>query len=584
MLRLSKSKGPDIELYDKRIKQRGYIVFDKERASRLLFYEECQKTAAFNLALDEAQYKGRFAYTDITNRGVLMRYLINAERCPERYFYTRGREGFTVSQKDALVPLRANGYAPEFLDYYMGFKSRTTKCGKMRNVIQVCSDKAGKNRYGKDVYKIPYHVEVQRNLRYNYRDIDVIGIPREYSTSISVEDGYVLAWGDAAQSDFRIAYNLMLRDETNVEDMLKYEDKYEALARLIAKANGREFDLEVFKEQRPVYKRMTLAVIYGTRGSQIPEESQFINDFVKFLGTCKRYVQFEKSLDDFIDIGIPIEVESYFGHSELCPVTSNREDTIHQALNSPIQTCTAEIIMLTVNYVLDTFYSLGYTEEDIQVYYVRHDEPIFRMKESVMKDVWVFQQIHDILVDDWIPFRFDFFFGYYYKTPDDALMDQYQKAKDDSRITPCDVYNGEPILYRPIQMVLQLEYSAIQIGEKILVVLYCEDLNKADYHLVDTTDMDDAMRYAQRVCLRNGKKLGDMGYRAVQVTGMGLAGDSFENIYFKWKPGVAKKAIILGRYQALRYSKKMGIAWDGTPPLNSDEPFVKSVEVLGYVV
>ena len=79
-------------------------------------------------------------------------------------------------------------------------------------------------------------------------------IPKDYAKFISVEEGYFLAWGDFAQADLRIAYNLLLRNEENYGLMASVTDKYEGIARLVADANNEPFDYEKFKAERNLYK------------------------------------------------------------------------------------------------------------------------------------------------------------------------------------------------------------------------------------------------------------------------------------------------------------------------------------------
>ena len=67
------------------------------------------------------------------------------------------------------------------------------------------------------------------------------------------------------------------------------------------------------------------------------------------------------------------------------------------------------------------FYELGYTEDDVSVYMVRHDEPVFKVKETAKKDLWVFKQATDIIVDNWVPLRIDFSPGYYYREIDEVM-------------------------------------------------------------------------------------------------------------------------------------------------------------------
>lgn len=82
---------------------------------------------------------------------------------------------------------------------------------------------------------------------------------------------------------------------------------------------------------------------------------------------------------------MPFAVKSYFGHEEIINVDSYDRNPLFKALNTPIQAGTSEVVILTVNKILDMFYELGYTEDDVSVYMVRHDEPVFKVKETAKR-------------------------------------------------------------------------------------------------------------------------------------------------------------------------------------------------------
>ena len=418
MLKFNQTDYPDVDKYEERIRYNGYIAFDRKRMSQINSYETVNYCTYASLAGDIMTHRSGWRYNNASSKDAVLNYLMDYEACPERYFNKRGTEGYSLDSKKVLQKLRDNGYAEEFLDLYMIYKSKKIKCGKVKNIIQDFQQPCGVNCDGVELSKITYSVTQQRNMRYNYSNCDVIAIPKEYNDCITVEDGYFLAWGDFAQSDFRIAYNLFIRSPENDAIMMQYEDRYEGLARIVAKAEGKRFDLEQFKKDRPLYKQLTLATIYGTRSSVVPAEAAFITKFYEFLQKCPKYVEYERRLNERADLKIPILVQSYFGHTESCPILYKKEDTVHNALNAPVQSCTSEIVILTVNKLLDMFYEKGYTPDDISVYYVRHDEPIFKIKETALKDVWILNQAAQILVDNWTPLAMDFNFGYYYKVAD----------------------------------------------------------------------------------------------------------------------------------------------------------------------
>ena len=225
MHKFKKTDSPDIELYENHLRKNGYIVYDQELMQKIWQYATAESTTRSQQAVDTMLFKsgGRCC---ALSRDVILNYLLNFERCPEHYFSKKGMDGYSLDKNKVLMKLYGNNYATEFLDNYMEYKSLVSKCGKIRGILEGCNASCGTDRDGVSLKRIPYSVNQQKNLRYNYRDQDIIGIPKDYNACISVEDGYFLAWGDFAQSDFRIAYNLFMRSQQNDEIMNKYEDKY----------------------------------------------------------------------------------------------------------------------------------------------------------------------------------------------------------------------------------------------------------------------------------------------------------------------------------------------------------------------
>lgn len=297
--------------------------------------------------------------------------------------------------------------ATEFLTQYMAHRSMKSKRDSLRKLVEGCKNSVAKDRYGRDLAKIPFIASEQVNRRFNYKNYDIISqIPKSEASMIGVEDGYFLAWGDFAQSDFRVAYNLFMRSPENDEIMNRYEDKYEALARIVSKSLGREFDLDKFKTDRKLYKKLTLATVYGMADSGVPEENEFIQMFSQFLSTCDKYVEYRKRISDNSLMQTPIRITSYFGYDQYAmPDSRNADKLMYDALNMPNQTGTSELVILTVNSILETARECGLSEDQFGLYLTRHDEPIFRIKEDAMEYLWILKKHSTILVDDWTPLR-----------------------------------------------------------------------------------------------------------------------------------------------------------------------------------
>lgn len=303
-----------------------------------------------------------------------------------------------------------------FQSYYNTMK----KLFNMRVPTQMCSD-------GKLLLKYPTHIDERENLRVYYSDIAAVSIPKIYSSIVTSKGpGYHIAWGDFPQADWRYAYNLFIKDETNEKVMENYEDAYEGLARIVEGAN---FDTEKFKETRKAYKVDCLSIFYNSNNNKpIPTAMR------KYFRSRKKYSKYLFDLAALYRFDIPIPVTSYFGYTQLINSKGLYESGfLSKCLNTPIQTFTSHVVNETVLGVLHRFWELGYTQEDINVYYVRHDEPIFMFRDTIIPDAWVFKDCSEIHIDGFTPLHLDFHFGNYYQEEDSSLtikIQRYMNAGD----------------------------------------------------------------------------------------------------------------------------------------------------------
>lgn len=586
MLKFSQSDYVDVELYEHYLGYNGYIAYDRESMLQSARYEEYHTASLAALAIDVMIYNSAWRCSSLTT-AVILNYLINYERCPESYFKKKGVKGLSLDATKVLEKLRANGYATEFIDLYTAYKSLKSKCSKIKGITERQREYIGNNKDNIALYKLEYSFKQQKNSRYNYSNEDIIGIPKEYNNCICIEDGYFLAWGDFAQSDFRIAYNLFIRSPENDELMGKYEDKYEALARIVAVAEGKKFDLEQFKTDRPLYKRLTLATIYGTRSSRVSEEDNFIKMFYAFLQKCPKYIEYEKRLHARAKLGVPIMVKSYFGHVESIAIQYKEEQTVNDALNSPVQSCTSQVVMLTVNKIMEMFQNLGYTEDDISVYYVRHDEPVFKIKESVLKDIWVLNQASEIIVDNWSPLAMSFNYGYYYKKPDHELENKVQQIylENANKIDKYEVSTETVTEYYPVPPIMQLVcvYEKTPDG-KAIVCVYDPNDNAVAYFLSYSDEEEAILEFMKKSILSKAAEIYEKGFRGVFISNKDIEEDFVQGRslfrFMKRDDGDTLTAYKFCRYMLLRYCASNKLTTELTPPQKTDEAMIIGAKEL----
>ena len=581
MIKINSDDFCDIDLYSERISKRGYLYYDREELDLKNKFLEARTVTYKNLATMTMIHRSGLRQCNLSKDGIY-NYLTGSEYCPDHYFFTKKAEGISIDAKKVLSKVYANGYGKEFIEYYTDYRSQLLKCSKVNSIISKCRTACGETRDGRQLYQLPFEVNPQVNLRFNYRNFDVIGqLPKDLASVLKVPKGYCLAWGDFAQSDFRIAYNLFLRSPENDAIMNKYDDKYEALARIIANTMGKRFNYEEFKRDRKLYKVWILATMYGTRNSLVPEETAFIKTLTEFL---MKYAEYYSRLESRSELGLPIIVSSYFGYEQSIPVLYDKASMINTALNTPIQTGTSEIIIYTVNRILDMFYERGWTEDDIGIYLVRHDEPIFWMKEEVLQDAWIFNQFKQILVDDWVPLQLDFDYGYAYKIVDDELTAQVKKVTTDN-VDKIDIImpgTETKTDYFPVADILKLQIAWKPVADKTIVTIYNEKLNQASFMCLDTLD-EEKIKFAVRSKLvKSAKQITEAGYSGVLVFSTDLEGEDRADFqYFRYKinrTASINKVHILCRYMICRYCKSLGIQSPVDPPFESDAVWIREVK------
>lgn len=508
MIKFTKDCYPDISLYEKRLNVDGYIIIDTDKIRSIRDFIECNISTLYELTLRIMSANSGNKYSSL-DKQTMYDYLVYHEGVPEYRIGKTPNGDISMDMNKYLKPLLEDGFAEEFLSTYVKMKYLSKVTSDVTSILQSSYEKIDPSK--PNLKKCRFHVGQKDNLRFFYRDNNIIGISELYSEVICPPPGYVLVTGDFAQSDFRIAYNLFLRDEENAKIMDNIEDKYEGMARIQDKAFGTEFNLEDFKKDRKLFKVTILGPIYGKVYSNSMKSKKYVDRMNSFLEHCPNYQKFKSDIANRIDLGLPLVIESYFGNSKAIPILNGsrgRKDAINNALNSPIQTGTSEIMILMVNHLLDTYYSMGYTEDDIRLYYTRHDEPIFIMKEELMKDSWVFKNHSRIIVDSWTPLDIEFSFQRNYKVPNEELQKQYELSIENNK-DKIDIIEQDKVFteYKPIKSTDLITYYFDNVGSKTVICVYNDSEKKAMYRLIDTESLEKTVNYARDLVLSTSQEL-----------------------------------------------------------------------------
>ena len=506
----------DVDRYEEYLNLNGEIYADLDE---IMLYAQKQRYRAmtlYRLCLKYMNLHSKSGYSSIGTASVVD-YLQRNEEISHKNFRKKGVAGDSLDKKKILIPLLQNGYAVDFLEMFIEYKESDNRSNNMSTLLRRIASNKKHQGWDSDLTPVPFTANRDVNLRFNYSNENIISFPKDMKSVIKSKSGYVLAWGDFAQSDARIAYNLLLKDETNIPYIRAFpDDVYAGFANWVNEFKKQElqqrlgemlarnktvfkeagsksdtFNVEAIQKQlaewmpftgfktkaeRDLYKVYVLQTIYGTRNHKVAKASKFITALGKVLDSCSKYKRFWEDIVKRASFGIPVKVHCYMGHVEHVAAFdgSRLNETLFKCLNYPCQGGSSEIIILTVNRILEKFYSLGYTSDDIHVYYIRHDEPVFQMKKTLMKDSWILKDFGIIQVDDWIPLRLDFSFGRTYTEKDKDLMDEFSLSSriNADKLSVCKPVNPNRQYY-PLENLLEISVCITRMpGEKDVLSVY----------------------------------------------------------------------------------------------------------------
>lgn len=586
MLGFSRESFVDVDKYDERINGRNYVLMDKEKFKSISEYIKIRMESSRKLAITVMDAESGHSFISMSKNAVID-FLQKIKHCPESDFSIKSTDSDSLNADKVLTPLMNRGYAVEFLEAYISYKSLMSIYGRTPAFLSCMEYHGEVDREGNKLYRVYYSVRIQENRRFNYKNQDLISTPSEYKTTFGVEDGYCLVWGDFKQSDFRIAINVFLADENNTEALEKYPDRYRSMAELIAAIDNKEFDLADFIAKRELYKLNSLATLYGTVNSKNPAVDEVVKQMSKFYKTCSRYVEYLRRVENRIELGLTIEVEDYFGFKQLIPVNPKfPNSTKNKALNTPIQTGTSNIMILTVNKILDMFYERGYTEDDVSVYMCRHDEPIFRVKESAMKDAWIFKNAQRILVDDWTELEMEFSYGYNYLV-EDAELTKLAHESYDANEEEIVERNGKHFDFYPVKDVFVCSVGYRQVGDKMIVVLYHSYTNKAKSFILSDPKVENVLPHVIARLSEVYPRIKEEGYDGIIIRNDIKSGEFYdpeENVFFRISnashkdPGMAQA---LAFHVASKIARKNNIKFEHNDSfLEINKKFISGVGEL----
>lgn len=363
------------------------------------------------------------------------------------------RGNISLDMKSVITPLR--DYAVknmknkpdyyslivEFCDLYKEYKQAKSYMESARSKANDGflrrTEKVDNN--GKELWAVSSNYERQSTGRYYTRDDNLQAWNKKIVDTFTAPKDYFFVWADFDQIDFRVAANLVLfKGDSNNEDRDLFnsiDDKYEAMARIIDRKLGRDFDIQRFTVNRKAYKTSVLARLYGASKFTMAQSGftdyQEINALDKYYLEHPFYQQYLKKFQLAIAFNCEVDIEDYFGVIRRIPVPKNnnvRSRVLEESLNTPIQSTANDIIMLWVNELTKEFQALGFGLDKFRVNLIRHDEAIFLVHKDCIPYLYLFKKYSKIMIDDWTELTNQPVFGYNYTVESQTLKHYYEDS------------------------------------------------------------------------------------------------------------------------------------------------------------
>lgn len=354
------------------------------------------------------------------------------------------------------------------LKTYKEYKSLFTRKNQINAKLNKFSTETHQG-WGKQLRSASFHYEACETGRFYTQNDSIQNWPLEMCSAITVPQDYFLFWCDFDQIDFRVGYHIFLRERDSEEDKiyLAAEDKYRGMYEIICRAANKEPDFDLFTKHRKAYKKAILSAMYNASEQSLCADIknyELAHELYEYFKNNQRYQEFRRSIDRLINFNIDISVTDYFGFKRSIPMpnlhnTRDVNDAISKCCNTPIQSTSNSIMILWLEKTLEEFEKHGYMRDiHITPYLIRHDECIFKVHKSVLKDLYLFRNSMSVAIDDWDIITLEPHLGFYYKKPVASLEADYEASciKNASAIQMREVKLPRGKRYRPVQEVLDV--------------------------------------------------------------------------------------------------------------------------------
>lgn len=461
------------------LNQRHEVYFDEEMCVKLFSLlrsriamqrEEC------NFLIYMASQPGAFYSLKSTS---VCDFLVTEMKVDQNKFIYKNK--FSMDMKEVLIPLSKSRsidkWTKHFLEQYIALK-------KMESALSGFESKYQRSEFPPEGGVIMrYRTEIQETGRVYYSNEPIVSVPKFFLPAMRAPKDKYLLWGDFAQIDFRLAYNLLLRTKENEKYFKEYEidengnvtvsdkwseDYYKSFARSVLK---NKFNQEEFLGQRNGYKTNSLAAVYGsgipTMNISYPDSE--LNTAIKNeITTNEKYNNYKQRFKKMIEGSDLITIYDYFGFERT--LDTRIYGIENKCLNTPIQATSASLVTHLILIMKEVI-------PELDVYLIRHDEPIFMIDKNKLTDEVKnkIQYFQNIVLDDSLPFRLDFSYGEYYLDNNNGKntipkSDKYLHITTDN----WSIYD-----YSPVRDTAEMEFSHVEYKD-LHYALVLHEVEKLD--------------------------------------------------------------------------------------------------------
>lgn len=423
MLSIDSSNYPSFRDYEKFISEKCEVYFDKKKLYKRLIEMQAKKDTYEHLIVEHMYVNSGGSCTTL-NRDSVYRYLTDYENVYDKklqiYDKNIGDYKISLDRSKVLKPLYDGGEAVDFLELYMTHSELKSAVSRTRKMYERFKDYEGDDNLG----VLSYKYGQKSTGRYYTRDYNIQGINKDFTDCLTAPKGYFLYWCDFDQIDLRVAYETLLNEGGKFDKIFKeYDDKYEAVSRIMALASNQVFDLDKFKEERKKYKVGVLARCYGEKLNLLMQntgDKEFARNLDNYFKNNTRYTDYLADINKALNRNDVITIRDYFGFKRDISNRGNKGTIINQCLNTPVQSTSNCIVMHFVNSVLNKFRSMGFGSDMIRVYMIKHDELVLIMHDDMKKYLNLLKDMSTIAVDDWSLLTMNTEAGKYYSLSEDV--------------------------------------------------------------------------------------------------------------------------------------------------------------------